>query len=72
MRVDDEHVRKIHQVKEQDFMSKENQFRYAERKDTSLILQLIWELADYEKILDEVAADESTLECWLFDEKKRK
>lgn len=33
-------------------------FRYAEREDTALILQFIRELADYEKMLDEVAADE--------------
>ncbi len=51
-------------------MGTDNQFRYAERKDTSLILQFIRELADYEKMLDEVAADEPTLEHWIFDEKK--
>ncbi|MCW3764553.1 GNAT family N-acetyltransferase [Weissella confusa] len=28
------------------------------------------ELADYEKLLDQVVADEPTLEHWLFDEKK--
>lgn len=33
-------------------------FRYAEREDTALILQFIRELADCEKMLDEVAADE--------------
>lgn len=45
-------------------------FRYAERKDTSLILQFIKELADYEKMLDEVVADETTLEEWIFDKQK--
>ena len=45
-------------------------FRYAERKDTSLILQFIKELADYEKMLDEVVADEATLEEWIFDKQK--
>ena len=45
-------------------------FRNAERKDTALILQFIRELADYEKMLDEVVADEATLEEWLFDKQK--
>ena len=45
-------------------------FRYAERKDTALILQFIKELADYEKMLDEVVADEQTLEEWIFDKQK--
>ena len=45
-------------------------FRYAERKDTALTLQFIKELADYEKMLDEVVADEQTLEEWIFDKQK--
>lgn len=45
-------------------------FRNAERKDTALILQFIKELADYEKMLDEVVADETTLENWIFDKQK--
>ena len=45
-------------------------FRYAERKDTPLILKFIKELADYEKMLDEVVADEATLEEWIFDKNK--
>ena len=45
-------------------------FRYAERKDTALILQFIKELADYEKMLDEVVADKQTLEEWIFDKQK--
>lgn len=45
-------------------------FRFAERKDTALILQFIRELADYEKMLHEVVADEETLEEWIFDRKK--
>lgn len=45
-------------------------FRYAERKDTKLILQFIKELADYENMLDEVVADEKTLEEWIFDKQK--
>ena len=46
------------------------EFRYAERKDTALILQFIMELADYEKMLNEVVADEKTLEEWIFDKQK--
>lgn len=45
-------------------------FRNAERKDTALILQFIRELADYEKMLDEVVADEATLEAWIFERQK--
>lgn len=45
-------------------------FRFAERRDTALILQFIRELADYEKMLGEVVADEETLEKWLFDKEK--
>ena len=46
------------------------EFRYAERKDVGLILQFIKELADYEKMLDQVVADEATLEEWIFDKQK--
>ena len=45
-------------------------FRNAERRDTALILRFIKELADYEKMLDEVVADEVMLEEWLFDKQK--
>lgn len=45
-------------------------FRYATRKDTALILQFIKDLADYEKMLHEVIADEKTLESWIFDKQK--
>lgn len=45
-------------------------FRYAQRKDTALILQFIKELADYEKMLDEVVATEELLEEWIFDRQK--
>lgn len=43
-------------------MEKNLHFRFAERKDTALILRFIKELADYEKMLDQVVADEATLE----------
>ena len=42
-------------------------FRFAERKDVPLILAMIRELADYEKLLHEVVATEPVLEEWLFD-----
>ena len=45
-------------------------FRNAERKDISLIFQFIKELAEYEKMLDQVVADEATLEMWIFDKEK--
>lgn len=45
-------------------------FRKAERKDVPLILRFIKELAEYEKMLDEVVADEATLEIWIFDKQK--
>ncbi len=45
-------------------------FRYAVRKDIPLIFQFIRDLAEYEKLLDEVVADEATLEEWIFDQKK--
>lgn len=46
------------------------EIRYAERKDVPLILQFIRELAEYEKLLDEVVATEELLEEWLFDKEK--
>lgn len=53
-------------------MNKTLTFRFAKRSDTALILQFIKELADYEKILDEVVADGATLETWIFDKQKAK
>lgn len=51
-------------------MKNELIFRYAQRSDAPLILQFIRELADYEKMSDEVVADEETLEEWIFDKGK--
>ena len=45
-------------------------FRTAERQDVPLILQFIRELAEYEGMLDQVVANESTLETWIFDKEK--
>lgn len=51
-------------------MKKELAFRSATREDVPLILQFIRELADYEKMLHEVVADEATLKEWIFDRQK--
>ena len=51
-------------------MKTELNFRFAVREDPPLILQMIRELADYEKLLDEVVATEPVLEEWLFDRQK--
>ena len=45
------------------------EFRFAQRKDTELILEFIKELAEYEKMLDCVSADIKTLEESIFDRK---
>ena len=51
-------------------MEPEINFRYADRKDVPLILRFVKELADYEKMQNEVVADEKTLEEWIFDRQK--
>jgi GNAT superfamily N-acetyltransferase len=42
--------------------------RFAKPEDTALILQFIRELADFEKLLHEVVADEKTLHRSLFED----
>ena len=44
-------------------------FRFAVEQDTPLILNFIKELADYERMLDQVVADEATLADQLFQKK---
>ena len=44
-------------------------FRFAQEKDTELILWFIRQLAEYEKMLDQVVADEALLRQQLFEEK---
>lgn len=44
--------------------------RFAEPADTGLILTFIKELAAYEKMSEQVVADEELLHKWLFEEKK--
>lgn len=48
----------------------EFRYRFATREDVPLILRFIRELADYEQMLDEVVADELTLEEWIFNKQK--
>ncbi|MBR6653993.1 MAG: GNAT family N-acetyltransferase [Oscillospiraceae bacterium] len=45
------------------------EIRYAERKDTAVILNFIKDLAVYENMLDQVVATEELLGEWLFDKK---
>ena len=45
-------------------------FRYADENDLPLILSFIKELADYEKMLDEVVATEELLREWIFEKHK--
>ena len=51
-------------------MNTEVKFRFAKRSDIPLILKFIRGLAEYEKMSDEVVADEKTLEEWIFDKQK--
>lgn len=51
-------------------MNTEVKFRFAHRSDIPLILDFIKGLAEYEKMSDEVVADENTLEEWIFDKEK--
>ena len=46
------------------------QFRFAEKKDTALILSFIKGLAEYEKMPDQVVADEKLLGEWIFEKQK--
>lgn len=43
------------------------QFRFAEEKDVPLILEFICGLAEYEKMSDQVVADEALLKEWIFE-----
>ena len=51
-------------------MDRHAPFRTAERQAIPLILQFIRELAEYAGLLDQVVADESTLETWHFDQEQ--
>lgn len=45
-------------------------YRFADENDIPLILRFIKGLADYEKLSDEVVADEELLREWIFEKKK--
>ena len=45
------------------------EFRKATREDISLILQFVRALAEYEKMGDQVVADEDVMADWLFNKK---
>lgn len=45
-------------------------FRFARREDCALILDFIKELAEYERMSDQVVADETILQYWIFDRQK--
>ncbi len=51
-------------------MNNKLSFRNAERGNIPLILQFIKDLAAYEKMSDEVVADEATLDTWIFEKQK--
>lgn len=42
-------------------------FRFAVEEDAGLILKFIRDLAEYERMLDEVVADEDLLREWIFE-----
>lgn len=45
-------------------------FRYAQENDVGVILAFIKELAEYEKMSDDVVATEELLKEWIFEKKK--
>lgn len=49
---------------------RELSFRFAKEEDVPIILNFIRELAQYEKMLDEVVATEDLLTEWIFRQKK--
>ena len=49
---------------------KNTEIRLATENDAALILSFIKELAEYEKMSDQVVADEKLLREWIFEKKK--
>ena len=49
---------------------KHTEFRFATEQDTALILDFIKGLAEYEKMSDQVVADEALLHEWIFEKQK--
>ena len=46
------------------------EIRFASERDVSLILDFIKDLAEYEKMSDQVVANEALLHEWIFEKKK--
>ena len=46
------------------------EYRFAQREDVGLILDFIRRLAEFEMMSEEVTADETTLQEWIFDRNK--
>ena len=46
------------------------EYRFANKNDTSIILEFIQELAEYEHMSDDVVATPELLEEWIFDKQK--
>ncbi|MBQ3006670.1 MAG: GNAT family N-acetyltransferase [Clostridia bacterium] len=51
-------------------MNKEFEIRFAEEKDTEIILDFIKALAEYEHMTNEVVATTGILKEWIFEKKK--
>ena len=47
-----------------------SEIRFATENDTALILDFIKAIAEYEKMADDVVADEKLLREWIFEKKK--
>lgn len=50
--------------------TRNNNFRFAERRDTELVLNFIKRIAEYEQMPEAVKYTKETLEEWMFDRKK--
>ena len=46
------------------------QIRFANEKDVALIFDFVKDLAEYEKMSDQVVANEAMLREWIFEKKK--
>ena len=51
-------------------MMNRTEFRFATEKDVALILNFIKGIAEYEKMSDDVVADENLLREWIFEKKR--
>ena len=49
---------------------KKTEIRFATERDVALVLGFIRDLAEYEKMSDQVVADEAMLREWIFEKKK--